>query len=574
MVGAAGQDQRGRRVAGWRHLDSRFLFIYRHSILRSSPARGESSIRIHRAQGAAMAREAAKESPELFPRCNGVLLHPTSLPGPSGVGELGPVAHRFVDWLVEAHQSLWQVLPLGPTGFGDSPYQTRSAFAGNPLLISGEDLHARGWLTRDDLEAAALGDGVPVDFGAVIACKNRLLRRAWELFSANASRTERDAHDAWCARTAAWLDDYVLFTVLRRRHGGASWSDWPQPLALREPAELGRVARELADELAEQRFRQWIFFDQWNRLHDYAGKRGVRIFGDLPIFVAYDSADVWAHRELFRLDERGRPEAVAGVPPDYFSETGQLWGNPLYDWDRMAARGFAWWGDRLAAGLELFDLVRIDHFRGFEAGWEVPADAETAVGGRWRPAPGDALLHALAQRCGRLPVVAEDLGVITPEVEALRDRFALPGMKVLQFAWDDPCSPHLPHNHRPNTVLYAGTHDNPTTRSWWAEALDAERRDRLRDYVGLVSGGAWEQEPHWLLIRLGMMSVAHTFVVTLQDVLGLGAEARMNTPGSPSGNWSWRAPADFFTHPAGERLADLSRIYERAPAPARTESEP
>jgi len=528
---------------------------------RSSPSTdGDTASTDATAPGAGDLRS---EDDPRFPRCSGILAHPTSLPGPYGIGDVGPGARRFVDWLVDAGQSLWQVLPLGPTSFGDSPYQTLSAFAGNPLLISPDDLLERGWLDVDDLnDRPELPEGW-VDFGRVIPFKESLLRRAWHRFGERATDSDRQAFAAWCAEHAAWLDDFALFGALKERET-TLWMQWPRALALREPEALRTAADELADQIAQQRFRQWLFFDQWARLRSYAAARGVRLFGDVPIFVALDSADVWSHRDLFRLDARGRPEVVAGVPPDYFSETGQLWGNPLYDWERMEENGFAWWGDRIAASLEMVDILRIDHFRGFEAYWEVPADAKTAVKGRWQPGPRDALFRALEARFGDLPIVAEDLGVITPPVEALRDRFRLPGMKVLQFAWGDPRSPYLPHNMRRNGVVYAGTHDNPTTRTWWDEELDDGARHLLREYLGLRDGDG-DQEPNWLLIRLGMMSVAHTFVATLQDVLGLGADARMNTPGREAGNWGWRVGGDLFTHPARDRLKRLAWLYERAP---------
>ncbi|MFO7653646.1 MAG: 4-alpha-glucanotransferase [Candidatus Krumholzibacteriia bacterium] len=500
----------------------------------------------------------------LFPRSSGVLLHPTSLPGPYGIGDIGGTARRFVDWLVDAGQSVWQMLPLGPTGYGDSPYQAMSAFAGNPLLIAPDDLLESGWLDSGDLEGAHDLPADRVDFPAVIPFKDRVLRRAWQRFQERASAEAWGEFGSWCARQAGWLDDYAVFRALQR-HLQAPWTQWDEPLRLRRDDALRAAVQEQEAEIAEQRFRQWLFFEQWQRLRAYANARGVRLFGDMPIFVALESADVWVNRDQFRMDDRGEPEAVAGVPPDYFSETGQLWGNPLYAWERMAAEGYRWWGERMSASLELFDLVRIDHFRGFEAYWEVPAGAETAVAGRWVPGPGRALFDALEERCGRVPIVAEDLGLITPAVEALREEIGAPGMKVLQFAWGDPTNPYLPHSHQRNMVVYPGTHDNPTTNEWWHGELDEAARDFLRDYLGGVAGGGDGHEPSWLLIRLGMMSVAHTFVATLQDVLGLGPEGRMNTPGSDSGNWSWRASGDMFNHPARERLAHLTWLYDRVP---------
>ncbi len=391
----------------------------------------------------------------LFPRASGILLHPTSLPGRCGVGNLGAPARRFVDWLADAGQSWWQVLPLGPTTWGDSPYQTLSAFAGNPLLIDPDPLVADGWLTPDDLGASPPFPADHVDFGRVLPFMNELLDRACDRFQVLGTAAQRAEHDAWIRAQTAWLDDWALYAALKEAHDGRPWHAWPAPLARRDPAALAAARAAHAALVARHRFRQWVFHRQWAALRAYAQARGVRLLGDVPIFVAHDSADVWAHRELFQLDAAGQPTVVAGVPPDYFSKTGQRWGNPLYRWDALRARGYDWWIARFRQALALVDAVRIDHFRGFAANWEIPAAEPTAVKGRWVPGPGADLFHAVRDALGALPIVAEDLGVITPDVEALRDELDLPGMKVLQFAWSDPRNPFLPHAHVPNAVVYS-----------------------------------------------------------------------------------------------------------------------
>lgn len=494
-------------------------------------------------------------------RCSGVLLHPTSLPGPDGIGDLGPGAYRFLDWLERTGQSLWQVLPLGPTSFGDSPYQTLSALAGNPLLISLDRLVAVGWLEADDLADRPQFPEDRVDFGPVIQWKTGRLDRAWELFRERAAGRDRAEFTAWCQAQAGWLDDFVLFMGLKEEHEGRPWCEWPAPLRDREPQALGAARERLADRLEAHAFRQWIFFSQWQQLKAFAQARGIRFVGDIPIFVAYDSSDVWARREYFLLDAQGRPTCVAGVPPDYFSATGQLWGNPLYDWDRLARDGYRWWIDRVTACLETVDLVRIDHFRGFAAYWEVPAAARTAEKGRWVLGPGAAFFTALRTALGgKLPVIAEDLGVITPDVEKLRDDFQLPGMKILQFAWSGPDNLFLPHNLPVNCVVYSGTHDNDPTLGWWRHRATDSDKDLVAEYLG----GSVE-EPHWALIRLGLTSCAHTFIATMQDVLGLGREGRMNLPGEGKGNWNWRMPEAAFADPAAERLARLTWLSWRRP---------
>ncbi len=498
---------------------------------------------------------------DLFPRASGVLLHITSLPGPDGVGDLGEPARRFVAWLAEHGQTWWQFLPLGPTSYGDSPYQTLSALAGNPLLISLEDVVRAGWLTPADLADRPDFPADRVDYGPVIEWKFGKLQRAWEGFRREVHPSGREEFERWCAAQSEWLEDYALFMAIKNEQGGAPWLEWPEDLRMRRPEALSAARGRLAAAIDAVRFAQWLFFTQWVQLRSFAAARGVRFLGDLPIFVALDSADVWAHRELFRLEENGRPTHVAGVPPDYFSETGQLWGNPLYDWNRLAQDGYQWWVRRMQASLELADVVRIDHFRGFEAYWEVPEDAETAVHGRWVPGPGRPFFEVLRGKLGgRLPVVAEDLGVITPGVEALRDDLDLPGMKVLQFAWSGPDNAFLPHEYSSNCVVYSGTHDNDPSLGWWKHLASDAEKALLERY----SGGS-TAEPHWTLLRLGLLSVGHTFIATMQDVLGLGREARMNLPGEGSGNWNWRMPESAYIDSAGERLAQLTWLARRRP---------
>lgn len=492
-----------------------------------------------------------------FPRSSGVLLHPTSLPGPFGIGDIGPEAARFADWLAEAGQSVWQVLPLGPTGFGDSPYQCFSAFAGNPLLISPEALVADGLLSMTDLAGAESFPSTHVDFGPVIQWKRALLTRAAGRFAA-APAALRAQHDAWCADQSAWLDDYTLFMALKDAHGGAPWCEWSAPLRSRDRAALTGAREEHAERVAEHRFLQWAFFRQWSALRAHAHSRGIALMGDAPIFVAYDSADVWARTELFHLDATGRPTVVAGVPPDYFSETGQLWGNPLYRWEAHSAEGFAWWIARVRALLATVDRVRIDHFIGFSRYWEIPADAPDARSGRFLSSPGHELFEAIERALGKTAIVAEDLGVLTPEVEALRDRFEFPGMKVMQFAWGSGAdNMFLPHGFGANLVAYAGTHDNDTTNGWWAQA-SPEERSHMGHYLGREV-----HDPAWDLMRLGMSSVADTFVCAAQDLLSLGGEARMNFPGKPAGNWSWRLREGALDGAKAARLRDMTALYGR-----------
>lgn len=495
-----------------------------------------------------------------LPRSSGIILHPTCLPGPYGVGDLGEDAHRFVDFLAAAGQGRWQVLPLGPTGHGDSPYQSPSTFAGNPLLISPAALVEDGLLTAGELRDRPAFPLDHVDFAAAMAWKRARLEQAARRFPGEPARGLAEAFEGFAREHAGWLHDYALFMALRDAHPGAEWSDWPADIALRRGPALDGWARRLAGPVRMHKIAQFLFYRQWHALRRYAAARGIWLIGDLPIFTAYDSADVWSHPELFLLDDRGKPAAAAGVPPDAFSATGQLWGNPLYRWDEMARRGYEWWIDRIRTTLTLVDIVRIDHFIGFVRYWEVPAGAPTAAEGRWRPGPGEALGLAIQAALGGLPIIAEDLGLVTPEVEALRDRFELPGMKVLQFAFGgDASHPYLPHRYGPNCVVYTGTHDNDTTVGWFASAAQAERSFAQR-YLARHGDDIAND-----LIRLAMGSVADTVIVPLQDVLALGSEARMNVPGRPEGNWAWRFRWDMIRDHHAAQLRQMAEVYERAP---------
>jgi len=496
-------------------------------------------------------------------RASGILLHPTSLPGPFGIGTLGREAVEFLDFLAAAEQSVWQLLPLGPTGYGDSPYSAYSAFAGNPLLICPRQLVEAGDLEREDLEGLG-DDGAAVDFARVHRQSQTLLAKAARRFFAGDGTQRHHAFAGFCAEQAYWLNDYAIFQALRQHFGGRPWYRWELSLRQRQEAALHQWGERLAAEIDCEKYAQFVFFEQWFALRDQAARRGIRILGDMPIFVALDSADVWANSGEFQLDADLQPTVVAGVPPDYFSATGQRWGNPLYRWERMAENGFSWWLARLRWALAQTDLVRIDHFRGFVACWEIPAAEPTAVHGRWQPVPGEALFRRIAEDFGEVPVVAEDLGVITPEVEALRDAFGLPGMKVLQFAFGSgPDNPYLPHNLPRHSVAYTGTHDNDTTLGWWQE-LSAREREAVREYLGHEA----RQMP-WDLIRVVLASVAELAIVPLQDLLGLGSAARMNRPGQPTGNWTWRCPAGAMTPALAERLARLSHCFGRGPDPSK-----
>jgi 4-alpha-glucanotransferase len=495
-----------------------------------------------------------------FPRASGVLLHPTSLPGPHGSGDFGPGAYHFVDWLVGAGQKLWQILPLGGIGPGNSPYMSTSAFAGNVLLIDLDELRSRGWLPAADLVIDRAFDEQRLDFARVVPFRIERLNTAARAFARNASADERADFDAFCERQKSWLDDYALFMTLANQFGWRDWSDWDAPMARRDAAALAAAAANNPGGVAFWKFCQWCFFRQWLNLKAYANQRGVEVIGDAPIFIAYQSAEVWARQDLFDLDANGKPTVVAGVPPDFFSETGQRWGNPLYRWRAHAKEGYAWWVERIRRTFELVDIVRIDHFRGFAGYWEIPANEPTAVRGRWLPGPGAPLFKAIANALGPVPIIAEDLGVVTPDVVALRKKFNLPGMRILQFAFDGGSdNAFLPHNHEPDTVVYTGTHDNDTTVGWWSSAKPEERR-HAGDYLN--TDGA---EIHWDLIRAACASVADTAVHPMQDVLGLPTEQRMNYPGKSEGYWEWRFSWDQVQPEHAQRLKALCVLYGRLP---------
>ena len=504
-----------------------------------------------------------------FARSSGILLHPTSLPGRFGIGDLGEEAYAFADFLSASGQCLWQVLPLGPTGYGDSPYACFSAFAGNTLLISPQKLVNEGLLSKEDLSSVPTFSDERVDFGAALEFKKPLLRKAFENFRRTADTSLRVGFETFSQQVASWLDDYALFRALKDAHGGAAWYEWESPSLKRDPKALVEAREKLHDEIEAQKFYQYLFFKQWFALKAYCNERRIKFIGDIPIFVAHDSADVWTHPNQFKLDEHRRPLVVAGVPPDYFSATGQLWGNPIYNWDEMLRDHFRWWVERVRATLQTVDILRIDHFRGFAACWEVPGGDKTAEHGQWVNAPGRELFTAIKNALGELPIIAEDLGVITPDVEALRDDFGFPGMRILQFAFGgDSHNTHLPHNYIRNVVVYTGTHDNDTTVGWFkSEAGEGSTRNeeqvtRERNFC-LRYLNSMGEEIHWDFIRVMLASVADTTLVPLQDVLGLGTQARMNLPASTHGNWSWRYKASALTDATSKRLREMTELYAR-----------
>jgi 4-alpha-glucanotransferase len=496
-------------------------------------------------------------------RASGVLLHVASLPSPYGIGDVGPTALAWVDRLHEAGQSWWQALPLGPTGYGNSPYQAMSSFAGNELLINPDGLIEDGLLRASDCKGNSFSAST-IDYGAAIRFKCRILELAWNNFRAGACADLRPAYEQFCTRHRHWLEDYALFRALKARHHDAYYLEWPSELVGRVPAALARAREELASQIDQVRFAQFLLFRQAERLKEHAHARGLRLIGDVPFFVSADSSDVWANPELFLLDEQHRPRFVAGVPPDYFSATGQLWGNPVYDWKAIRRTRYQWCIDRLRALLTYVDAVRLDHFRAFAAAWHVTAGAETAQSGQWVPGPGAEFFNVVQEELGGLPFIAEDLGLITPDVLALRDRFQLPGMRVLQFAFDGYSdNPHLPDNYTPNTVVYTGTHDNPTTREWY-EGLPAAQRQILWRYLKRPEGRSSDAAP--ALIELAWSSAAALAIVPLQDALNLGAEARMNVPGRAEGNWRWRCPEKVLAAPEIEWLRDLTKSSNRQTA--------
>lgn len=493
-------------------------------------------------------------------RLGGILLHPTSLHGPHGIGDLGSSCTAWLDWLSRAGCSLWQVLPLGPTGYGDSPYQSFSSFAGNPFLISPERLVEDGLLQQGDLGDPAEPEG-RVDFGRVIPYKRQLLHLAAHHFADGAASHLRPAFEAFCQRQASWLTDFARFMAIKDWQGGRAWTHWPGELGRREPAALERADADLAAEIEAYRLQQFIFFRQWDSVRAYARQRGLTIIGDIPIFVAHDSSDVWANQSLFALDPSGEPALVAGVPPDYFAPTGQLWGNPLYQWEEHRQSGYAWWIARFRSALQMVDVVRLDHFRGFAGYWEIPAGAPTAETGRWVEGPGSSFLHAVKDALHGLPIIAEDLGFITPDVIALRDEFGLPGMRILQFGFDgDPAHPFLPHNYQPRCVVYTGTHDNDTVLGWFESAPAHEKDFCLRYLATQGTDLAFD------LVRAAWSSVAVWAVAQLQDVLALGPDARMNLPGTGSGNWSWRLLPDQLRDERAEAMRELNTLYGRLTA--------
>jgi 4-alpha-glucanotransferase len=488
----------------------------------------------------------------------GVLLHPTSLPGPGGIGSLGTDARSFIDLLAEMGMSYWQVLPLTPPACGNSPYSAFSAFAGNPLLIDLEQVGAYEAIAAADTEATDAGKSV--NFEAVSSQKMKQLEYAAACFLANESDPLKQEFWHFC-NTTPWLHNYALFMALKQRYKGKPWIKWPAGFALLSADKYEKASVELGPEIGIQKYIQWQFFRQWKALRAYADCKGIAIIGDIPIFVAYDSADVWSCRELFLLDSKGKPAVVAGVPPDYFSATGQLWGNPLYNWDVMDRQKYGWWVDRFRSMFELFDIVRVDHFRGFEAAWHVPAGEKTAINGTWTKAPGDLLFNEINSALGLLPIIAEDLGIITPAVEALRDRYGYPGMKILQFAFDSgPSNSYLPHNHQKNSVVYTGTHDNDTTAGW-LDSLSETQRSRVGFYVGSRGDDVLD-----CLLRSVFMSVANTAIVPLQDLIGSGSEARMNVPGSAFGNWGWRFTWDMIKPELAAKVRDQLECYGRCNA--------
>lgn len=501
----------------------------------------------------------------LFPRSSGVLLHPTSFPSRYGIGDLGSEAYQFIDFLAGSDQQFWQILPLGPTGYGNSPYASYSAMAGNPMLISPEQLYKKGLLTSEDLAHLPEFPVDEVDFERVFPTKKELLLKACDRFKSHGSSEQQEEFNRFCERHASWLEDYAFFMALHNTFGDASWHLWEPDIAKREPEILEQWRQRLSDRIYYQKYVQFEFFRQWSWLKQYANDHNIQIIGDLPIYVAHNSADVWAHRDIFALDEEtGEPALMAGVPPDYFSETGQLWGNPIYNWEKLEKDNFHWWLQRIKMTFEYVDVLRIDHFRGFQAYWEVPQGETTAMNGQWVEAPGEKFFEVLKQELGSLPIIAEDLGLITPEVLELRDKFEFPGMKILHFAFGGgPDNPYLPFNIDRNCVIYTGTHDNNTTIGWFNQIPDYERENVLR-YLGCVSGDGI----HWDLIRLALSSVANLAIIPMQDLLGLGEESQMNIPSTAEGNWNWRYRSDGITDSLRDRFKSLTYTYGRTPIPS------
>lgn len=496
-------------------------------------------------------------------RASGLLLHISSLDSTGGIGDFGPAAYAFADFLHISKQRLWQVLPLNPVGYGSSPYSCISAFAGNPLLISLERLAEWGWLGDSDVAqyvTVTSTHPAKVDFEQVRAAKMPLIEQAAKRFLADHRAELWQAFERYCWENGYWLEDFALFNVLRRQYGSAAWTSWPEEIRHRRPEALQQLRNELAEQINIERVIQFTFDEQWKALRDYCRERDIRFIGDVAIFVSFDSADVWTHPGLFELREDLSPIRVSGVPPDYFSQTGQRWGNPLYRWDVLRERGFDWWVDRIRRSHALYDIIRLDHFRGFEAYWAIPAEEETAINGEWVLCPGSLLFARLDEALGRIPFIAEDLGLITPEVDKLRYQFGFPGMRILQFGFGDRGSHnYLPHRYEPRTVVYTGTHDNNTTAGWWADGVSERERAAVCTYTGTTG----KESVVWPLMRAAAASVADTCIFPLQDVLELGSDARMNIPAEAGNNWSWRVAPGAVTPPHAERLAALTELTDR-----------
>jgi 4-alpha-glucanotransferase len=499
-----------------------------------------------------------------FERSAGILLHPTSLPGKYGIGDLGSEAYNFINFMEAAGQKLWQVFPLGPTGYGDSPYQCFSAFAGNPNLISPEKLIEKGLLTEKDISSPPVSNPHKIDFGNIINYKKVILRKAYDTAISKSILTIND-FKMFCDENSEWLEDYCFFMAAKEHHGGGLWTEWEEGLVKKDANTVKKWKQKLTEEINYNKFVQFVFFEQWTDIKKYANSKGIKIIGDMPIFIAYDSADLWAHKELFTVDENGGLIFVAGVPPDYFSATGQLWGNPLYKWDEMEKNDFLWWRQRMKQMLNLVDIIRIDHFRGFDAYWEIPGDAPTAEKGKWVKAPGKKLFNTIKKHLGSLPIIAEDLGVITKSVEALRDNFNFPGMKILQFAFGTGMEDKfLPHNFSQNCLVYTGSHDNDTTVAYFEKEKNNgndiyQHAQQYLNYFGDDITGA--------LIRTAYASVADLVIIPMQDILRLGGEARMNFPGKPGGNWHWRFSWGQVKHDTASYYKYLCELYERPPKP-------
>jgi 4-alpha-glucanotransferase len=505
-----------------------------------------------------------------FPRASGILLHPTSLPSRFGIGDLGKEAYQFADFLASTRQRLWQVLPLGPTGYGNSPYQCLSVFAGNPLLISLERLVEDKFLEPADLDDIPSFPKDRVDYDSVIKFKTPLLKKSFEIFQRKAAPGKQRQFEIFCQQNASWLETYSLFMALKEAHGLAAWNTWEEDIRRRHPKSLERWGKKLTHEIYCHKYQQYQFFKQWSKLKRYCNERGIRFIGDMPIFIALNSAEVWSHPEMFYLDDSDNPTVVAGVPPDYFSKTGQLWGNPLYRWDVIARDGYAWWIERFRATRDMVDIIRLDHFRGFEKYWEIPATDTTAMNGRWVPGPGAELFQAVQNALGTLPIIAEDLGVITPEVDTLREQFGFPGMRVLQFTFgsDPKADDYRSHNYPRNCVVYTGTHDNNTTIGWFRggdvnDSTQSKKEREREKQVALKYLGTDGHEINWDFIRLALMSAADTAIIPMQDILGLGSEARMNLPGTTEGNWCWRFTPDMLTREIKARLKKLTALSGR-----------